>query len=307
MGFFLSVLFAGFLAIQDAVSVALVQKERTLNYAFLGAQDLAICPDGSLLVSDKLDYRVLKFDRRGKLVAQIGRRGSGPGEFKGPGPIAANGDKIAVADFASHRIHLFANDLTFQTSFSVPGAILDLCFDAHGSLWVAILQNGPRDNLLKLTPTGMIETSISLRHATSDYLDNAFMFDIDAQNTIVVIYQFVNKVELWKTDGSFVRSFEISGFPASAKRKRLKDNLIVPEDNMFSGLSLDNTDTFAVLAGEYTFSPRREVFEVNKAGVPVRLAVLPTESSRIIHGPGNRLFSIENDRTSVTVYRLKRQ
>lgn len=307
MVFLFTVIFTAVLIIQDTVQVARVQKERTLKYTFLGAQDLAMCPDGSFIVSDKLDYRLLKFDRGGRLVAQTGRRGDGPGEFRGPGPLAVREKAVAVADFASHRIHLFTSDLAYVRSFSAPGAVLDLAFDTHGSLWAAILQNASRDNLVKLTSEGRVEASISLRHATSDFFDNMFLFDIDAQSTIVVLYRFVNRVEMWKTDGSFVRSFEISGFPAKAPRKRLKENLTVPEDDIFSALCLDNAETFTVLTGEYTVSPRREVFEISKTGIPVRLAVLPAKSNQVIHGPGNRVLSIENDRTTLTLYRLNWQ
>lgn len=293
------------LANQDILSIVRVQEQQMLDHRFLGAQDIAVSSDGSVFISDKLDYRLLKIDGAGRVIAETGKRGAGPGEFRAPGPVAASTEAVAVADFASHRIQVFSSDLVYRNSFSVPGSVLDLQFDSQGYLWVALFQNASRDNLLKLTPEGNLEGSIALRSATSDLFDNMFRFDVDPHGTIAVVYRFRNKVEMWRTDGSFVQSLEISGFPSRSSKKRVGNELIVPEDDLFSAVTLDNEGTIIVLAGEYTFSPRREVFGVSKSGVPTFLAVLPRKSSLIEKGPDNRLYSIENDRTTVTVYRLK--
>lgn len=61
-----------------------------------------------VFVSDAGSRSVLQYDRVGKFVRRIGRRGRGPGEFSGIGGIAVLGDSaVLVADVSTGRVSLF--------------------------------------------------------------------------------------------------------------------------------------------------------------------------------------------------------
>lgn len=276
----------------------------TTESRFLGAQALGFCPDGSLVVSDKLAYKVMKFDRKGRRIAETGKRGTGAGEFRGPASISAYGNVIAVADFASPRIHLFSAGLQYQKTIVMPGAILEIQFDSRGDLWAALLQPQSKDNLVRVSIDGTIRQNIGLEAVSQDMLENAFYFSFTPDDEIVIAYYFRNTIELWSRDGSFIKSFQVSGFPATVRKKRISDQLSVPEDNVIYGVTIDKQGTIFVLAGEYSHSPRRDVFGVDRTGNLISLAVLPEPSSLIEIGSDDRLYSIERNRTRISVYRL---
>ena len=62
------------------------------------ASDIAVLPEG-VAVADRLQSNVKVFDWEGQLVRSFGRAGTGPGEFRSPGALAALPDgRLAVLD-----------------------------------------------------------------------------------------------------------------------------------------------------------------------------------------------------------------
>lgn len=111
----------------------------TSNEWILNAQDLVCLPDNALVVSDKLEYKLKKYDIYNKKIAEAWKRGGGEGEFRGPGPIGSSKNFIAVADFASPRVQFFSLNLEYVFTFWAPGPIFDLCFDREENLWLGLL------------------------------------------------------------------------------------------------------------------------------------------------------------------------
>ena len=67
--------------------------------------------DGSFLVSDFFEDRVLRFGRDGRVVQTYGRPGPGPGEFSDLGPTFVLGDSVIVgADHRRQVFQLFSRD-----------------------------------------------------------------------------------------------------------------------------------------------------------------------------------------------------
>ena len=67
--------------------------------------------DGSFLVSDFFEDRVLRFGRDGRVVQSYGRPGPGPGEFSDLGPTFVLGDSVVVGTDDRRRIfQLFSRD-----------------------------------------------------------------------------------------------------------------------------------------------------------------------------------------------------
>jgi len=76
---------------------------------------------GNLFVLDAGNQRVLVFDRRGRFVRSIARRGGGPGELMAPTGLAVLADgTVVVADLGRSALSVFAPDGTFR--FNVPYA-----------------------------------------------------------------------------------------------------------------------------------------------------------------------------------------
>ena len=82
--------------------------------------------DGSFLISDFFQGRVIRFGRDGRIVQRYGRNGEGPGEFKGMGPTFILNDSVVVGVDARRRLFtLFSReDGEHLESFRYQGSIL---------------------------------------------------------------------------------------------------------------------------------------------------------------------------------------
>jgi len=80
--------------------------EKEDSYFPKGTSGLAVDEEGNLFVSDWANARVQMYDKTGKYVRTIGRKGQGPGEFRSPGRLQIDGSgRLCVFD--SRAIHVF--------------------------------------------------------------------------------------------------------------------------------------------------------------------------------------------------------
>jgi hypothetical protein len=78
-------------------------------------EDVAFDRADNLYVLDRGNQRVLVFDRSGRFVRQLGKKGDGPGEFQLPRSMAVMSDgSIGVLDVIHRNISIFAADGTFR-------------------------------------------------------------------------------------------------------------------------------------------------------------------------------------------------
>ena len=84
--------------------------------------DVAVRPDGGFYVSDGYsNTRVLRFDARGRFLAQWGNPGKGPGEFDLPHGIALDGlGRVYVADRSNARVQVFDSTGRFVADWHGP-------------------------------------------------------------------------------------------------------------------------------------------------------------------------------------------
>jgi hypothetical protein len=75
----------------------------------------------NLYVLDQGNARVLMFDRSGRFVRQVGKKGDGPGEFQFPNGLAVRGDgSVLVMDVAHRSVSHFGPDGTFLRTYPYP-------------------------------------------------------------------------------------------------------------------------------------------------------------------------------------------
>lgn len=99
--------------------------------------------DGTILVSDELNHRLLRFDSSGELIWQLGGKGNTLGKFYYPRGIAVAGGEIFVCDSWNHRIQVLdmgAHPLRSLGTTNTGQALFDECsdveIDPQGRLWV---------------------------------------------------------------------------------------------------------------------------------------------------------------------------
>jgi hypothetical protein len=83
-------------------------QEGAPEYSFSRIPDLAIAPDGSIVVSDALAQELRVFDANGAFLRAIGQAGDGHGEFaNAPVLVGFAGDTVFAFDVRSSRISSF--------------------------------------------------------------------------------------------------------------------------------------------------------------------------------------------------------
>lgn len=100
-----------------------VELEEPDSALVTGVETLAVGPDGRLAVPDREMHQVRIYDSEGRLVANLGREGSGPGEFDAPLDVAFAADgRLFVSEAGESRITRFTRDFRFDTTFRVQDA-----------------------------------------------------------------------------------------------------------------------------------------------------------------------------------------
>ena len=106
---------------------------------------IATAPDGTLYVSDGMNFRVQAFDPRGEYLFQFGFAGDTPGSFARPKDIAVDAEgHVYVVDAAFNNIQIFNNKgellLAFASLGGGPGDLylpIGISIDYQNRIYVA--------------------------------------------------------------------------------------------------------------------------------------------------------------------------
>jgi hypothetical protein len=138
--------------------------------AFARVMDVKMGPTGRIYVADDLNWSVSVFDRSGRLVRRLGRRGRGPGEFERPWHLAVDrSDSLFVWDGALGRISVFGPDFRFARSFAAPGrwTVSGFGVRADGTLLVGAFAAGSAGSVHVLARDGRVLRSFGPRADTT--------------------------------------------------------------------------------------------------------------------------------------------
>ncbi len=273
---------------------------------FIAPECISGWRDGSFVVSDRMSYTLTRLNSSGKLLARTGARGTAPGEFRSPGPLDCFGDHLAIADFASTRIQIFGRGLTHRTTLLSGGAVVDLCYDPQGGLWVsAHTEVGKR--LLKYDAEGTLRASLTPRNISGKPFHDIFLCSISRSGEVFLAYLVRNVIEVWDTSGTFLRQFNVPGLPARSPERTMNRedsprSIRVPAGNIVQSISVDPVGNLYVLAADYAENPGRDVTVLTPEGTLLSLFTLPAPASHIWISPLGHLFSIQRRDASVARY-----
>ncbi len=281
------------------------------NSSILGVYGITVLQDGSFIVADKLDYKIKRFDPKGRLISEAGRRGRGPGEFTGPVSVTASKNRIAVSDLQSSRVQLFSLDMQFLNEFYVSGPIITMRYDNQDNLWVGILSHGTNEALLQVDSDGMVQRSIRLKNTTRNSFENLFNFVVRRDNRICVLFACQNVIEIWNTEGTLEKEVTVPGFPpkprwvrATQSSRVASEHSLLPEGMLFFKFCNDSQGKMYFVGEEYAHEPQRDVFVLDDKGQLMGIFQLPRKSSWIYMDSQDYLWSIEEHRTRVTKYKI---
>jgi len=203
-----------------------IGNEEDENYLFYGARDIQVDTDGNIYVLDRGNHRLQVFDKDGKYLRSIGKRGQGPGEFSQPSCLQIDEEtgNIFVADFRSMTIIIFEKEGKYiDKDVHLVELLNDFYLDSDRCIWGKF--SLPGINVIyrfikKLTLTGKVEktlaeipyhtqrieisktregntTSLLAAMVNSGYEDDLFIYRV---NNDTFIYGHSKKYELIAVD-----------------------------------------------------------------------------------------------------------
>ncbi|RJP42927.1 MAG: hypothetical protein C4547_00080 [Phycisphaerales bacterium] len=110
---------------------------------------IAVAADGSVAVTDALNFRVQRFTADGAVLGAFGRKGDAAGDFALPKGVAIDGDgNLWVSDAHFENVQAFTPDGQLLMSLGREGAALGqfwlpagMCIDRQDRLWIADTYN----------------------------------------------------------------------------------------------------------------------------------------------------------------------
>lgn len=107
------------------------------EYMFSVARDIAVDEEERIYVLDSKEAHIKVFDKNGRYIKTIGRKGQGPGEMNSPSSIQITAQKkIAVNDSSARKIHFFTLEGKFLHAVSQRnmGFFTDPIIDKQGNI-----------------------------------------------------------------------------------------------------------------------------------------------------------------------------
>lgn len=134
------------------------------EYTFAMITELAPSPRGGVYAWDQGLTVLREYDSTGTFVRQIGRKGSGPGEYLAAnGIVTAPDGRLVLWDARNARISLYSPDGTYATAFRAPSTLHTnhaLQIDSAGRLYIEFWPRPMDARTGAPPPVGMIRLSL---------------------------------------------------------------------------------------------------------------------------------------------------
>lgn len=93
----------------------------------------------NIYVSDAVDKTIKIFDRNGKWIKNVGKRGQGPGEYMAINDFDVSRDgRIFISDIRQHRVSILSSDGTFVSSFLTEHGCARLKVDEEDRIYLQL-------------------------------------------------------------------------------------------------------------------------------------------------------------------------
>lgn len=140
------------------------------NYYFPKSVYIAVDDRGNIFAADTGNVRIQEYDKTGKHLRSIGRKGQGPGEFQFPGMVRFDCEgNISIIDSPTRALKVFSPDGTYKKSvplraFLQPNFYLSKEGFIFGLEINYMAKDGPRIAVVKVSPDGTSTETIAQFH-----------------------------------------------------------------------------------------------------------------------------------------------
>jgi len=207
------------------------------DYAFGQIRTFVVDDEGAIYVLDTKSSHVKVFDKSGKYVRTIGRKGQGPGELENPMTLSFNrtSGELAVHQ-ASRRMSYFTTDgmflrhLSLKEMWALRGRV-----DSKGNIYITeglIDPKDPRYETKKLGPDASVIATLGKSPAPGGGKLNPFMaisyFQVDRADNLVYGYPETYEIQFFgpsdqKVFKKIAREFDPVAVTAEEREEQEKD------------------------------------------------------------------------------------
>ncbi len=276
---------------------------------FIQVGDIACDNKGFIYVTDQYQYKVKKFDDKGKFISEFGSRGKQRGQFQaGPANIKCITDTIAVVDLGTSNILFFAADFNMLSKIDVSCPIADIAFDKGGRLYASMIPYEDEESIIRLFDrNGNNVSHLPLYKISGDPFLNITMLCVGANDYLIVEYLYVNKIIVYTDKHEFLTQFKIKELPDQSVANEFSGSKVgsFPEGEMFRDIAADKKGYIYVLGGLYSKHPNRDVYVADYNGDLQTTFVLPEESGILYFDAKGFLYTREQKRTVVKKYAVQ--
>lgn len=152
-----------------------IGNENDDNYLFYIILDIDVDVEGNIYVVDSNNFRIQEFNKNGKFVQTIGRKGEGPGEFTYPIQITVDiySGQIIAIDHKVGQIEIFNKNGKYVNSFHPPHHINEI-FQADNESYFVVFNKMLPDSLVYKNVLSKINSSGEIMASYAEHPYNIF-------------------------------------------------------------------------------------------------------------------------------------
>jgi hypothetical protein len=210
--------------------------ENDNNYYFPKSVSIAVDDQGNIFAADMGNFRIQKYDKAGKYLRSIGRKGQGPAEFQSWGYVGFDGEgNISIITPLTRALKVFSPDGTYKKSVTLRASLQPSFYLSKESFIFGLeinymAKDGPRIAVIKLKPDG--SSAETLARFQGELKPNQPAYAFHAYTNSIVLcglspaafcYGFSSDYKIFIADGqgktSLIIEKEENPKPITAKEK----------------------------------------------------------------------------------------
>lgn len=180
---------------------------------FMNPSKLAADDNGNIYAVDSRANRIFRFDSSGRFLNQIGRQGSGPGEFSLPNDLLIHRDNLIISDIRNYRIQFLDLKGKYIKSFKKYLTFYSTAINDDGLLIVAPLVYGNESSQINvLTEEGKILNSFGRpMHFKNDFITLNFVnIDINKKGELLIAFRYLPIVRRYSKKGELLNEYKLN-------------------------------------------------------------------------------------------------
>jgi hypothetical protein len=192
------------------------------NFVFARPVSVVVDESGRIYVLDSQEGRIQKYDKDGKYLATLGRKGQGPGEFQVPSGLALDLDgSLIVSDLRNRTKVWLSPEGRYLKSVDLSAPMIPLpaggflaglplvgmrVSSSGGAMGAPVQENSMAKKLLRVLDASMktireFADPVAKEDDMSSQAYNRFRFALDGLNHVVLAFGSQNRIEKYSLDG----------------------------------------------------------------------------------------------------------